>query len=127
MNPSGDSNAAQLSKPILYRRASATWSDEELEAERERLHMMKVKFVDDEFENSLEFHKRFRNKKLHWLRPSEIFPEHDTEDLLFGPNGAIENSTVRQGLIGDCFFVAAVVLLSSSYPERIKHLFVTQQ
>lgn len=108
-----------VSRSSLARRVSSLWDDSELESERVRLQAEGRRFIDTEFPEKLGVG---RKHKVVWMRLHEIFPNVDCRKLLFG--SGVDGSLVRQGQLGDCFFVAALALLSN-HEDKIRHLFVT--
>jgi len=55
-------------------------------------------------------------QKMEWKRASEIFPNYK----LFGET--IDPDDIKQGAIGDCYFVSSVSALAER-PERVRALF----
>ena len=47
--------------------------------------------------------------------------------IKFIPKGLIEPNDIKQGYLGDCYFLSALSALSENYPEAIRRLFVTPE
>ena len=63
--------------------------------------------------------KAYKWMKYKWLRPETIFP--DGYNVF---NEGIAPNDIRQGALGDCYFLGTLSSLAEN-PERIKRLFVT--
>jgi len=57
--------------------------------------------------------------QLVWKRPEQIFERFKLFE-------GIDPTDIRQGIIGDCYFLAALSALAEN-PERIKRLFKSQE
>ena len=57
---------------------------------------------------------------LEWRRPIELF---ESNYALFGDIGP---SQIRQGMLGDCYFLSAVSAMAE-FPDRIRNIFITQE
>ncbi|SPQ95524.1 Calpain catalytic domain-containing protein [Plasmodiophora brassicae] len=94
------------------------WTDERLAAVQTSLRSSGHGFVDGSFGQDRFKWGKLDKVKVHWRRVSEL----SSTSTLFGD--VIDPSSVRQGRIGDCFFIAALSLLCSK-PDAIRRLFVT--
>ena len=61
-------------------------------------------------------------KEFTWERPDKIF--NGAEPILF--QDKIEPNDIRQGCLGNCYFLSALSALAE-FPEMIKKIFVTQK
>lgn len=84
------------------------WTDERLAAVQTSLRSSGHGFVDGSFGQDRFKWGKLDKVKVHWRRVSEL----SSTSTLFGD--VIDPSSVRQGRIGDCFFIAALSLLCSS-------------
>jgi hypothetical protein len=59
-----------------------------------------------------------------WIRASEIPELNDHEGQLKVFAGQVEPNDIRQGALGDCYFLS-VLSVTTEKPERIRKLFVS--
>ena len=65
-------------------------------------------------------------KKIEWIRASEIASLNDSDGKLSVFAGAIEPADIKQGALGDCYFLSVLSVLTEK-PERVRRLFETDQ
>lgn len=67
-----------------------------------------------------KFEKLFKLEEIEWKRASDIFPQQ----LLF--EGEISVDDVKQGKIGNCYFLSAIAALCE-FPSLINQIFITKE
>ena len=63
-------------------------------------------------------------KKYEWIRASEIPSLNDDEGKLAVFAGNIEPADIKQGALGDCYFLSVLSVLTEK-PDRVRKLFET--
>ena len=106
-----------------------------LDSIRDKLKEAKINFVDIEFPpveasiyNPGEMLKPFANENIVWKRPKD-FMIVDEKRGLFEPevfNKSIEPNDIKQGMLGDCWFMCALASLAEM-PKLVERLFVTKK
>ena len=67
-----------------------------------------------------------RWSKIEWIRADQIQSLNDGKESLKVFQGKIEPNDIKQGALGDCYFLSSLSVISER-PERIKKLFATKQ
>ncbi|CAD8105955.1 unnamed protein product [Paramecium sonneborni] len=105
----------------------------ELIQKREELKNSKQEFVDNEFPPSVRS-LGMRYSQLSWKRMSDIFKNKlkmfnidDQKDSRVGLGKWISHKDIRQGIQGNCYFLASVSTIACRWPEVIKDLFISQK
>ena len=62
-------------------------------------------------------------KDIQWIRIKDI-ESLGPEAVVFA--GKIEPSDIKQGQLGDCYFLSSLSVLTE-YPERVRKLFVSEE
>eukprot|EP00817_Percolomonadidae_sp_ATCC50343_P000860 CAMPEP_0117419486 /NCGR_PEP_ID=MMETSP0758-20121206/1030_1 /TAXON_ID=63605 /ORGANISM="Percolomonas cosmopolitus, Strain AE-1 (ATCC 50343)" /LENGTH=291 /DNA_ID=CAMNT_0005200563 /DNA_START=687 /DNA_END=1559 /DNA_ORIENTATION=+ len=62
-------------------------------------------------------------EKIEWRRVSDIFKGQSYRMFYEG----IEADDIRQGALGDCYFLSAIAAVANRRPESIQKLFLTQE
>ena len=65
-------------------------------------------------------------KDMEWIRAREIPSLNDDEGKLQVFAGSIEPNDIRQGALGDCYFLSVLSVLAEK-PERVRKLFETTE
>lgn len=65
-------------------------------------------------------------KTYEWIRASEIPSLNDDEGKLSVFAGNIEPADIKQGALGDCYFLSVLSVLTEK-PDRVRRLFETDQ
>ena len=64
-------------------------------------------------------------EKIEWIRAENITELNDNDEQLKVFQGKIEPNDIKQGALGDCYFLSSLSV-TSERPERISNLFITQ-
>ena len=75
-------------------------------------------FIDPE--EGSKYSKQIDSSQIEWKRASEIFPNY----LLF--EGAIDPSDIKQGKIGNCYFLSSIASLCE-FPNLIYQIFINKE
>ena len=65
-------------------------------------------------------------RQFEWIRATEIEELNDAEGKLAVFQNEVTPSDIKQGVLGDCYFLSSLSVLSE-YPDRIKRLFVSKE
>jgi hypothetical protein len=93
-------------------------------------------FVDDSFppcgkslfSNEESKQKVLGKKSIKWLNPKEIRVDHEDNDYewsVYRENPSFHD--IKQGYLGNCWFLSALAVLCDKKPEVIKEILVTQK
>jgi hypothetical protein len=63
-------------------------------------------------------------RKFNWIRATDIEELNDKDGQLSVFAGEIEPSDIKQGELGDCYFLSVLSILTE-VPKRIRNLFIT--
>ena len=61
-----------------------------------------------------------------WLRTNEIPSLNDDDGKLEVFAGAIEPTDIKQGALGNCYFLSAISVLTE-HPKRVRKMFVKEE
>ncbi|CAD8203099.1 unnamed protein product [Paramecium pentaurelia] len=100
---------------------------------REELRKSKQVFVDKEFPASVRS-LGMKFCQLSWKRMSDIFQTNlkmfnvdDSQESRVGLGKWISHRDIKQGILGDCYFLSSISTIACRWPEVIKDLFISQR
>ncbi|CAK60103.1 unnamed protein product (macronuclear) [Paramecium tetraurelia] len=100
---------------------------------REGLKKTKQTFVDKDFPASVRS-LGMKFCQLSWKRMSDIFQNNlkmfnvdDSQDSRVGLGKWISHRDIKQGILGDCYFLSSISTIACRWPEVIKDLFISQR
>ena len=65
-------------------------------------------------------------ERIDWIRAEQIVELNDNNEQLKIFQGNIEPNDIKQGALGDCYFLSSLSVISER-PDRISNLFVTKE
>lgn len=129
-------NLGELGRQLLAKLLQATASEGGLDEVREQVKATGKEYTDDTFPSTQSSlitdwkdpevqDKVQRYSKFVWMRAKEIpsIKEGGVNIQVFADS--IDPSDIKQGLLGDCYFLSTLSVLAE-VPDRVKKIFVTQ-